>query len=266
MSRGRFRAVSHAAACVLGVVVLSAAGCGSTSGPRGAPVTNRARAASRPDTTGVADLPIVEVAVASPGSLMAVLLTGDGGWAASDKAMAAALAAHGVPVVGVDSRAYLMHGRTPDQLGEDLRRILRHYVAAWHRPQVIVAGYSRGAELAPFMVARLPDDLRRRVALVALLGPSKSTSFRFHWVDLVLSQPRGADVPVPPEIEKLRGIPTQCIYGTKDPDAICAALDSTLAQPIARNRGHRVMPDEADWVATTLLGAIKSTPAQSPAQ
>jgi type IV secretory pathway VirJ component len=190
---------------------------------------------------------------------MAVLLTGDGGWAPADRALAAAVAARGVPVVGLDSRAYLTHGQTVERLGADMRRILRHYSDAWQRAQVIVIGYSRGADMAPFMVSRLPDDLRRRVVLVSLLGPGERTSFKFHWPDLVLSVPEDANIPVRPEIEKLRGLPMQCIYGSKDGSAICPKLDPALAQVIVREgHGHRILSDEAGWLATTILGGAKS--------
>ncbi|HEX6395856.1 MAG TPA: AcvB/VirJ family lysyl-phosphatidylglycerol hydrolase, partial [Steroidobacteraceae bacterium] len=56
-----------------------------------------------PPPSSLADLPLVEVRADHPGSSFAVLLSGDGGWAGLDKNVAAALAAKGVEVVGVDS-------------------------------------------------------------------------------------------------------------------------------------------------------------------
>jgi type IV secretory pathway VirJ component len=249
------RLLRGAIAPVALTVLLGSAWCNPDLATRSRPVHRVASDPPRRDSLGVTDLPLVDVPSKRPGTAMAVLLTGDGGWAAADRAMADALAARGVSVVGLDSRGYLMHGQTLESLGADLQRILRHYLAAWRRPQVFIVGYSRGAELAPFMVTRLPDDLRRHVAALALLGPSERTSFRFHWVDLVLSAPRGADVPVRPELEKLRGTPIVCIYGRKDHDAICPALDPGLARPVARDGSHRVSPAEADWVATTVIEA-----------
>jgi type IV secretory pathway VirJ component len=230
-------------------LLLGGSWCNPAPAAGGRPVRGAAR-----DSLALRDLPLVEVPAAAPGPAMAVLLTGDGGWASADKAMAQALAARGVSVVGLDSRGYLMHARTADGLGADMRRILEHYLAAWQRPRVFVVGYSRGAELAPFMVARLPDELRRHVAALALLGPSEHTSFQFHWVDLILSVPKGADIPVRPELEKLRGTPMVCIYGRKDRDAICQALEPGLAHSVARDGGHRILPADADWIASMVLG------------
>ena len=44
---------------------------------------------------------------------LAILLTGDGGWADFDKSLAAGLSAHGVPVVGWSSLGYYWTPRSP---------------------------------------------------------------------------------------------------------------------------------------------------------
>ena len=55
------------------------------------------------------------------------------------------------------------------------------------------------------MAARLPPDLRARVALIALLGPSTGVDFQFHLSDWVTDAARATTRPVRPEVEKLRG-------------------------------------------------------------
>jgi type IV secretory pathway VirJ component len=202
----------------------------------------------------VADLPLIEISATGSDSMFAILFTGDGGWAAADRGLSASLAAHGVPVVGLDAPIYLTPGRTPDESARDLVRVIRHYVMAWHRNRVVVIGYSRGADIVPFMVARLPDELRRRVSLVALLGPSEWVEFEYHLVDLVANIHRPGDLPVRPEVERLRGTPVLCIYGQHDRHAICPDLDPSLARPILRAGGHGVSKGEGPALADTILG------------
>ena len=98
------------------------------------------------------DLPVHALPAAGGDSLLAVILTGDGNWAEIDRVIAAQLVQRGVAVVGLESRSYLNHGgpKSPEVIGRDLERLLRHYMALWNRSRVIVIGYSRGAELAPF--------------------------------------------------------------------------------------------------------------------
>ena len=65
-------------------------------------------------TTSVADLPLLELpAESEAGDTFAILLSGDGGWSALDKAVASALNTHGVAVVGWDSLRYFWSPRTP---------------------------------------------------------------------------------------------------------------------------------------------------------
>ena len=210
---------------------------------------------ARDDTSDVAGLPLIEVPACGTGQLLAVLVTGDGGFAGGDRGLSFALAARGVSVVALDAPRYLARTRNPDAAARDLGRILRHYSAAWGRDRAIVVGYSRGADLAPFMVSRLPEDLRRGITVVALLGPSEWAGFQFHLIDLVMNIHRASDLSVRRELQRLRGIPVLCIYGRADRGAICPTLDSLLARPIVRGGGHEVEEREGPALADTILAA-----------
>jgi type IV secretory pathway VirJ component len=186
-----------------------------------------------------------------------VLLTGDGGWAAGDRSLAKAFAAHNVGVVGLSSPRYLSKRRTPEEAADALARIMRHFLETWNRERVIIVGYSRGADIGPFMVSRLPADLRRRVELLVLLGPEEQASFKFGVLDLIRT-PHGADqLPVAPEMARLPGLPVLCIYGRTDRDAICPALGRAgLARALVRNGGHVVHGDEGPALVRKILAAL----------
>jgi type IV secretory pathway VirJ component len=204
----------------------------------------------------VGDLPL-SLTPASPGPLMAVLLTGDGGWAAGDKSMAHALAERGVAVAGLNSARYVDRARTPDEAASDLARIMRHFLEAWHRQRVVLIGYSRGADLVPFMVSRLPADLRDRIVLTALLGPGEWASFHFSPLDLARSHARPDTYPVQPEVAKLRGTPVLCLYGSKDRGAICRSLAGAgLARAVEHAGGHRVTGGDGPALVDTILAAL----------
>jgi type IV secretory pathway VirJ component len=204
----------------------------------------------------VGDLPL-SLAPAPAGSLLAVLLTGDGGWAPVDKSLAAAFVRHNVAVVGLSSPAYLRRQRTPDEAARDLTRILRHFLDAWHRKRAIIVGYSRGADIGPFMLSRLPADLRERVALAALLGPGEWASFKFKLFDLVRDHAGDKGFPVSDEVAKLHGTSVLCVYGSKDRGAICPALGQAgLARAVVRAGGHRVYGNEGPALVDTILAAL----------
>ncbi|MBE0616865.1 MAG: virulence factor family protein [Proteobacteria bacterium] len=206
-----------------------------------------ARKASGPPSTAlteVADLPLVEVPSSRnpAGPLLAVILSGDGGWAGLDREVAGALAAKGVPVVGWNSLQYYWRPRTPEGAAQDLARILRHYLASWRAEEAVLVGYSLGADVLPFLVNRLPADLRKRVRLVALLGPAERASFEFRLSDW-LGGPDSGSRPVLPEVERLAGTRVLCLYGKGEEGALCPRLDASSVEIAARDGGHHFAGD-----------------------
>jgi type IV secretory pathway VirJ component len=171
----------------------------------------------------VADLPLVEVAptAAGPGAF-AVLVTGDGGWAGIDRELAAALAAKGLPVVGLDSLAYFWKRRTPESFAADLGRIIEHHAAALGRPEVALIGYSRGADVLPAAVGLLGASPRARVRAVALLGPGLTAEFELHVADFLGSG--GGGRPLLPDVERLAGTPVLCLFGSDEAESLCPRL------------------------------------------
>jgi type IV secretory pathway VirJ component len=187
----------------------------------------------------VSDLPLVELApTGPPGAALAVILSGDGGWASLDREVGGALAARGIPVIGLDSLQYFWTRRTPDESATALERILRYATAIWPGREFVLVGYSRGADVLPFMTSRLPADLRARVALVALLGPALTTEFEFHISDWLSADARPDALPTAPEVEKLRGLRVLCVYGRDEGESLCRNLDPALAMRDERPGDH----------------------------
>ena len=223
--------------------------------------TPAASASPVPGGADVSDLPLIELPATGPATdLMAVIMSGDGGWASLDKDVGAALAAHGIPVVGVDSLQYLWKARDPEGIGRDLVRILEHATAAWGERRIVLVGYSSGADVLPFMTSRLPDALRSRVALVTLIGPGAQASFQFHLSDWLGGRPDPKALPSLPEVEKLRGLPVLCISGEKEADSLCANLGerANWVQVVRLGGGHHLGRDY-DRVAEEILARVAPT-------
>lgn len=208
------------------------------------------------DTAHALDLPVVEVsATGDHGSTLAVLLSGDGGWARGDKAIATALARAGMPVVGFDVPSYLAVARTPDEASADLGRLLEHYLQAWRKQRVVLIGYSHGANIAPFLVSRLPGDLRGRIGLLALVSLETNASFQFHVTDMMTEMHHQGDLPVRPELEKLKGLQVICLSGEGDRGSLCPSLPAALARDESLPGGHRVTGPEGGEVGRLILAA-----------
>ena len=159
----------------------------------------------------LAGLPIVEVPAKQPGDALAILISGDGGWAGIDKAVAASLAEQGIAVVGVDSLRYFWKERTPQSAADDVDRIVRHYMDEWDRKDVVLIGYSQGADVLPFVVNRLPAQTRARVRLAAMLGLGERAVFEFRLANW-LSPSDDDGLPIAPELQRMSDVRGLCVY------------------------------------------------------
>jgi type IV secretory pathway VirJ component len=174
--------------------------------------------------TPVDDLPLVEVAATGPArGVLAVLVTGDGGWAGIDREIAAALAAEGFPVVGLDSLRYFWTRRTPASFAADLARVVEHHAVAVGAGQAVLVGYSRGADVLPAAVGLLPEATRRRVRALALVGPGRAAGFELHVTDFLGGGEGGR--PTLPDVLALGGLPVLCLSGSDEAgQSLCPLL------------------------------------------
>jgi type IV secretory pathway VirJ component len=215
----------------------------------GAPQNTRPKAPQ-----DLAGLPLVEVkAQAGKSDLMALLITGDGGWAGLDQDVAKALSERGVPVVGLNSLKYFWQARTPEQTAQDVDRMLRYYLEHWDKQRVVLLGYSQGADVLPFVLNRLTPEVKARVAGAAVIGMADKAVFEFHFANWVHESDDG--VPTRPEVEKLTGIKLTCIYGAEESESVCPGLDQAKVDRIKLPGAHHFNGDY-ERVAKAVLGAV----------
>jgi type IV secretory pathway VirJ component len=183
-------------------------------------------------------LPLIELPVDGPGRVMAVVFSGDGGWRDIDKDIAGRLQQRGIPVVGVDSLRYFWSEKTPEEVASDLGRIMGHYRNAWQRPDVVLAGYSFGADILPFVYNRLGEQERAQVTDLALLGFSHSADFEIHVTGWLGVTKQADSRPTAPELAKLPVKMVQCFYGKDDTDTACTSPELSGARLVETPGGH----------------------------
>ena len=203
-------------------------------------------------------LPVIEVpakAGVPQTDAFAILISGDGGWAGLDQEVAGALSAQGIPVIGVDSLRYFWTPRTPESAAADTDRIIRYYLSHLNKQQVLLVGYSQGADVMPFIINRLPAETRKHVALGAVMGLSEHALFEFHvgnWVNATQDQ----GLPTAPEMERPQDIPMLCIYGEGETDTLCPKLNPQKVHVVELPGGHHFGGDYQK-LAQEILGMAK---------
>jgi type IV secretory pathway VirJ component len=188
-------------------------------------------------------LPLIEIpATRGTSDMLVVIVSGDGGWAKIDKALANVFANDGMPVVGLNSLQYFWTKRTPEVASRDLATIITTHLARWQKSRAILVGYSRGADVLPAMAARFAPELASKVRLVALLAPSPKVEFEFHVVDWMHDSSKG--VAVAPELAKVTAR-TLCIWGDDDKDSLCPRVSQPNVQVITLHGSHHFDGDYA---------------------
>ncbi len=211
-----------------------------------------------PDVPQVKDLPLFEThpTSATERPVLGLLISGDGGWAGIDQSLAAALNAEGIPVIGLDSLRYFWTRRTPQETTDAVARALRHYMAKWNKTDIVLVGYSRGADLLPFVAHLLPEDLKARTRLVALVAGGKQAEFEIHVTD-IFGGSGGKTSPTLPELEAIKGQALLCVYGDEETsDSVCPSIRAFPGVRVLELSGGHHFGGNYDAVAKAVVEAL----------
>jgi len=190
------------------------------------------------DPDSLSDLPLTEVpATAQETDTFAVMISGDGGWAGLDQGVSGELAAHGIPVVGLNSLKYFWHARNADSTAADVTRIVEQYAARWRKERVLLVGYSFGADVMPFVFNRLPAATQARVASVSMLGLGPGATYEVTVGEWLPGADKKGD-PVVPEVARMPTVPRLCIQGAGEDDSSCPQLEKLGVKVRQIGDGH----------------------------
>jgi type IV secretory pathway VirJ component len=196
----------------------------------------------------VADLPLTEVppqaAAATAPPRIAIVLTGDGGWAGLDQGVAEALAADGVQVVGFSTLKFFWQKRTPDEAAAAVARVIGHYAAQQPQARFALVGYSFGASLVPVVFNRLPDAAREKVDLQFMISPDDEAVFEIKVGDWFGGAHHEGALPIAPELASTT-VPAFCLHGKDEDDSACPGLAAGQVKALDLPGGHHYDGDYA---------------------
>jgi type IV secretory pathway VirJ component len=184
-----------------------------------------------------APLPIQVLATAPTHGTMAIILSGDGGWRDLDKTIGGLFQQSGVPTVGLDSLRYFWTKRSPQDLAKDITGLVATYSAQWNTPDVLLVGYSFGADVLPETWAALDPATQARIKQISLLGVSPLADWEVT-VSGWLRGPSGAAQPTAAALAQIPATRLQCVYGVDEADSPCPGLAATGVEAVQTQGGH----------------------------
>ena len=169
--------------------------------------------------------------------MLAIVLSGDGGWRDIDKTVSEKLQSAGVSVVGWDCLRYFWSRKSPEQVARDLGATIDTFLSRWGGSKVVLVGYSFGADVLPFAYDRLSPETKAHIVQLSLLGFSTAADFEIRVAGLVGAGPSKEALPTEPALAPIDPTMIQCFYGADEDDTACRFLQGK-AEVIRTTGGH----------------------------
>ena len=144
-------------------------------------------------------------------------ISGDGGFNTFSTGLCNAISKEGYSIAAVNAKSYFWNKKTPGQTAKDIADYLVNKLNNRKNQQLVLAGYSFGADVIPFIVNKLPDPVKKKLISTVLLSPSTSTDFEIHWWDMFGSNMK-RNMNVVAEINKMGLQKTVTIFGSGEDD------------------------------------------------
>jgi type IV secretory pathway VirJ component len=121
----------------------------------------------------------------------------------------------GYTITAINSKSYFWDKKTPEQTAKDLSDYLQTKFLTRTNQQLILTGYSFGADVVPFIANKFPDNIRKKLLSVVLLSASLSTDFEIHFSDMIWGNKKRS-MDVVSAINKMGTIKTAAIFDSNE--------------------------------------------------
>ncbi|MEZ5329099.1 MAG: AcvB/VirJ family lysyl-phosphatidylglycerol hydrolase [Verrucomicrobiales bacterium] len=175
---------------------------------------------------------------------MAVFYSGDGGWARLTTHVSKRLQSSGIPVAGIDCMHYFWNEKTAESAAGDLAALIDHFSAEWQAGQVVLLGYSMGADVLPQIIQKLPQSTRVTITHVVLMSPSHYGCLKFRFIGwLGFETPSHYGRALQPDIDTIAPIPVTFFAGERETTSLAHSLTSTANAAEFLPGGHHYGSD-----------------------
>src|SRR4051794_25304150 len=205
----------------------------------------------------ISSLPVVQYAAKpfNPQKAFVLYLSGDGGENSFSKSLLQQVNIKGYPAVLFNSQKYFWSKKTPGQTAADVEKVIRYYQGRWKLKNVIIIGYSFGADVTPFVATRLSRDIYSSVKNIVLMSPSEATDFEVHVAQLFGSG-KSTGSSVTTEINKLQPKPLLIIQGLQESEKIESTSLKVSYKLVGLKGGHKYSSDTSE-VANTIFNNLQ---------
>ncbi|NVO18604.1 MAG: hypothetical protein HXX13_02840 [Bacteroidetes bacterium] len=187
-----------------------------------------------------------------------VIFPGDGGWRDFIDYLSKYFCDHGINTVGINTIPYLSDTRKPEEIAKDITRVINNFSEVWNKKKVVLAGYSFGAEILPFVYNRLDSTTKAKIICLGMIAPSGLADFK---VSPVYYYNPKHSKPVMPELSRIKSVKT-LVFCDRDKESICKEIHGPTTFDIVHiDHGHLFtgkFPEVSSLITNGLLNEIRT--------
>jgi type IV secretory pathway VirJ component len=200
-----------------------------------------------PQKNSVGELPLKIFGTTTESALpMLVYISGDGGWNKFNASLCSYLNQKGIPVVALDAQQYFWERKTPDGTSEELAAVIAKFQKKWNKDKFVLAGFSFGADILPFLLNRFPAPIFNGLVVSILLSPDKTCDFEIHLTDMLNMGFSKGKYDVIKEIKGSKFVRFTAVFGKDESKNLQQGFQTTGAKIIVLQGGHHF---DDDYVA-----------------
>jgi len=181
-------------------------------------------------------------------------ISGDGGFNKFSTSFMQTLNKKGYAVIGLDARSYFWTQKKPKEAASAIEAAIDESNKQWKRNNIVLIGYSFGADVAPFMLTNFSSALASKVSRLILLSPSPKTDFEVHVMQM-LGWGKSAGASVPVEINKISK-PVVFIVGDDEKEFPFSQLTIKNKEIVKMPGGHHYDGD-VDALSKEIMNHLK---------
>ncbi|MBO9594204.1 MAG: virulence factor family protein [Niabella sp.] len=182
---------------------------------------------------------------------LVLYISGDGGLNSFTNDFCKGVNQSGYTVTAINSKSYFWNKRTPEQVAAELTSYLDGVFKGRANQQLLIIGYSFGADVTPFILNRLGAGVKSHVLRTMLMAPSATTDFVIRVADM-WGTPKKRSMDVVAEINRAAGQRIVAILPGDDKDFPVQAVKLSGFKATILKGGHHFGGDTADLVKIVL--------------
>jgi type IV secretory pathway VirJ component len=199
-------------------------------------------------------LPLSLYASSDTTKALVFYISGDGGFNKFSSSFMQSLNKAGYAIIGLNAKSYFWSRKKPQEAAAAIEEAINESNREWGRKNIVLIGYSFGADVSPFMLTHFSAALSNKVNHLILLSPSTKTDFEIHVLQMFgLGKDEGQSVPG--EINKISKQVT-IIVGDDENEFPFDQLTIKNKQVIKMKGGHHYDGD-VDALSKQVIQQIK---------